>query len=74
VTRHVRGRLKGIHAEPGTILGPNDTLEYMVVIASDPAGVSVGFAQAGDIEAALAQPAPRSVAEHRLRRAAMRQP
>lgn len=64
--RYVRGLLCGIHAEPGTILGPNDTGELMVVVEDGPAGIAVGYAQAGDLEAALVQPEPRSIAEHRL--------
>jgi hypothetical protein len=65
--RYVRGLLRGLHAEPGTILGPNDTNEYMVVVEDTPDGVTVGYAQTGDLEAALTEPEPRSVAEHRLR-------
>lgn len=65
--RYVRGRLKGIHAPPGTILGPNDTKEYMVVIEDTNEGVTVGYVQTGDIEKALLEDAPRSVTEHALR-------
>ena len=67
--RYVRGRIAGLTAEPGTILGPNDTGEWMVVTDRDEHGVSVGYAQAGDLQAALAvalDTGPRSVAEHHV--------
>lgn len=65
--RYVSGTLRGVHAEPGTLLGPNDTKEFFVVIEDTDDGVTVGYAQKGDIEAALDQPEPRSVAEARMR-------
>lgn len=67
--RYPIGRLNGVHAEPGTILGPNDTKEYLVVIDQDDKGVTVGYVQKGDIEAAMEEDGPRSVAEYRLRNA-----
>lgn len=50
--------------EPGTILGPNDTKEYLVVLGD---GVSVTYATTDEIVAVAAVPEPRSVAEVRLR-------
>jgi hypothetical protein len=66
MARTVLGRLNGVHAEPGTLLGPNDVGEYMVVLADDERGVSVGWALTPDFDAAALVEAPRSVAEHRL--------
>lgn len=57
------GRLNGIHAEPGTILGPDDTGRYYVVQADD-TGVDIRFSTGED----LPGPVPRSLAEHRLLR------
>jgi hypothetical protein len=67
VKRYVMGHLRGSTAEPGTLIGPNDLGEFLVVIDRNDDGTSVGYAQSGDIEAALAAPEPRSVAEFRLR-------
>lgn len=58
-----RGRLNGVTADVGTILGPNDTGELMVVLAVDDGGVTVGYAQQGDVEAAAAAAEPRSLTE-----------
>lgn len=68
MSRYVRGVLKGVHAEPGTILGPNDTRELMVVVEDRPEGVAVGYAAQPEIRAALDAPEPRSVTEVALRR------
>lgn len=66
--RYVAGRLNGVHAEPGTILGPKDiTREYMVVLANDERGVTVGYATTDELAAAAGVESPRSVTEHRLR-------
>jgi hypothetical protein len=66
MARTVLGRLNGVHAEPGTLLGPNDVGEYMVVLADDERGVSVGWALTPDFDAAALVASPRSTAEHRL--------
>lgn len=67
--RYVRGVLRGVHAEPGTVLGPNDTRELMVVVEDRPEGAAVGYATAGEVRAAaLEVPEPRSLAEVALRR------
>lgn len=67
-TRYVKGVLKGVHAPVGTILGPNDTRELMVVLSDTPEGVAVGYATPSEIQAAIDAPAPRSVAEAAIRR------
>lgn len=66
MSRYVRGVLKGVHAEPGTILGPNDTRELMTVVEDRPEGVAVGYATADEIRAAIEAPEPRSVTEATL--------
>jgi hypothetical protein len=66
--RYAAGRLNGVFAEPGTIFGPNDTKEFMVVIEQDERGVVVGYAQEGDIEAAMEEDSPRSYAEYKIRK------
>lgn len=71
MTRYVAGRLNGIDAEPGTILGPKDiTREYMVVLDRDERGVILGYATADDLQAAADRDEPQSVAEIQLRRRA----
>lgn len=70
--RPVAGRLNGIHAPIGTILGPKDvTREYVVVIADDEEGVVVGFASTTEILAVMTGAAgdPRSVTEAEMVRA-----
>ncbi len=65
--RPVAGRLNGIHAEVGTILGPKQvTREYVVVIDNDERGIVVGYASAAEITAAANRDEPRSVTEARL--------
>jgi len=67
--RPIAGRLNGIDAEVGTILGPRGlTGEPLVVIDNDEAGVVVGYAQPAEMSAALlvALESPRSVTEHRM--------
>lgn len=68
--RHKRGRLNGVTAEVGTLLGPNAYKELLVVTGQDEAGVSVGLAHVDDIRAACEAPAPRSVTEVQVRRKA----
>lgn len=60
------GRLNGIHAEVGTILGPGTTSELLVVVDNDERGVKVSYCTVPDLEAA-AKMDPRSVTEHRHR-------
>lgn len=67
MSRYVRGVMKDVHAEPGTILGPNGLGELLVVVEDRPEGVALGFATAPEVAAALVAPEPRSVAEVRLR-------
>lgn len=48
------GRLNGITAEVGTILGPKEvTREYVVVTATDGQSVEVGYATEADLAAAV---------------------
>jgi hypothetical protein len=65
------GRLNGIHADPGTILGPKAvTREYVTVTGNDAQGLTLGYARADDLDAeavaAMAERGPRSVAEHHI--------
>lgn len=68
--RIVAGRINGIHAEPGTILGPKViTREYVVVLTNDERGVTVGYASTHELASIAATDHDvRSVAEHRLQR------
>lgn len=59
------GRLNGITAEVGTLLGPDAKGEILVVSAVDETGVLVSLATIPDIESAALQPEPRSIAEVR---------
>jgi hypothetical protein len=68
--RYARGRLNGVRAEIGTLLGPNAYRELLVVTGQDENGVSVGLAQMGDIRAACEAPTPRSLTEVQVRRKA----
>jgi len=68
------GRLNGIHAEIGTVLGPKAvTREYVVVTGNDEHGVTVGYASVDDLNdaaiEAMVERGPRSVAEAMLIRA-----
>lgn len=75
VARPVAGRLNGITAEPGTLLGPIWTGEVVVVIDQDDRGVILGYPTEPEMRA-LASREPRSVYEARvqtaMRRAAAR--
>ncbi len=62
------GRLNGIHAEVGTVLGPKEvTREFVVVIGNDERGVTVGYARREDVGGAaieaMIERGPQSVAE-----------
>lgn len=70
------GRLNGVHAEPGTILGPDMTNQWYVVQEDDAEGCTVRFATTHDFDAAPVETAsflslpvttgePRSVTEAR---------
>jgi hypothetical protein len=63
------GRLNGIHADPGTILGPDTAGQWLAVLDNDADGVSVRYATVGDLEAAT-QRDPQSIAEVNLRKGA----
>lgn len=68
--RPIAGRLNGIDAEPGTILGPRAvTREWLVVIDRDERGVILGYAQEGELAAAVLVANPRSVVEANWRAA-----
>jgi hypothetical protein len=60
------GRLNGIYAEQGTILGPDLAGQWFAVADNDPDGVTVRYATTDDMELAMARP-PQSVAEVALR-------
>jgi hypothetical protein len=66
------GRLNGIHAETGTVLGPKIvTREYVVVTGNDEHGLTVGYATQADLEAIIAPDHhPRSMTEFMIRRQA----
>jgi hypothetical protein len=67
VTRPSRGRLNGVHAEPGAILGPTDiTREYLVVLDNDDRGVTLGYPTPDETEDLRSQDSPRTVAEARV--------
>ncbi len=71
--RPVAGRLNGIHAEAGTIMGRRAlTLEPLVVIDNDEAGMVLGYATPAELSAALlvALESPRSRFEHIMARSA----
>ena len=68
--RPIAGRLNGIFAEPGTILGPKVvTREYVVAIGTDKRGTVVGYAMVHEIAEATRVDDPRSVVEARWRAA-----
>lgn len=58
------GRLNGVHADVGTVLGPKEvTREFVVVTGNDERGVTVGYATQADLDGILGRE-PRSVSEH----------
>lgn len=61
------GRLNGIFADPGTILGPDRAGQWFVAIRSDDRGSIVAFATATDMDTAAARE-PQSMAELKLTR------
>lgn len=70
MARHIVGRLNGIHAEPGTLVGPKDiTEEWLVVLENDDKECTFGYATPDELAAVgkrlLAGEPPRSVAEWR---------
>lgn len=69
--RHIAGRLRyATPPEPGTILGPNDTREDLVVLGHDGDRTLVGYATSEDLATAMRRSVlegnPRSVREHRM--------
>lgn len=69
--RFVAGRLRyPTPPEPGTILGPNETREDLVVLGQDGAATLVGYATTEDRAAAMRRAVlegnPRSAREHQM--------
>ncbi|MFI7608760.1 hypothetical protein ACIBTV_27120 [Micromonospora sp. NPDC049366] len=69
--RFVAGRLRyPTPPEPGAIVGPNTTSEYMVVLRQDGADTLVGFATTEDrvsaMRRAVIESDPRSLTEYRM--------
>lgn len=64
--RPVAGRLNGVHAEKGTLLGPNTMGETMVVIDNDEKGVICSYARYDEIIEAMKRP-PQSITEREMR-------
>lgn len=63
LSRVPAGRLNGISAPVGTVLGPKEvTREFVVVTAVDDLGVSVGYATQADLDAVLIRE-PQSLCE-----------
>lgn len=64
------GRLNGITAAPGTLLGPDAAGQWYVALRSDDQGVQVGYATTHDIDNAKARHAvggsPRSLPEFNI--------
>lgn len=65
--RALAGRLNGIDAPIGTIIGPKWTREPLAVIAVDEHGVDLGYATPAEMEAMAARDEVHSVFEHRYR-------
>jgi len=59
------GRLNGVHAEIGTILGPDLLGQWFTVTADDDAGCTVRYATSHDMLAARMRNDPQSMAELR---------
>ncbi len=72
MTTHVHaGRIDGVYAELGTVLGPKAvTREFVVATGTDEQGTEVGYARRDDLEEdalrAMAERGPRSVTEHEM--------
>lgn len=64
------GRLNGITAAPGTLLGPDAAGQWYVALRSDDQGVQVGYATTHDIDNAKARHgaggSPRSLPEFNI--------
>jgi hypothetical protein len=70
--RYVCGRARyAEQPEPGTIVGPNDTKEHLVVIGQDEDLTLFAYATVPDLQAArervIAGELPRSLAESKIR-------
>lgn len=71
--RPLAGRLNGIDAPIGTVVGPRWTREMLVVIGVDETGADLGYAQPAelaDMAERIAAGGVQSVTEHRYRVAA----
>ena len=70
MARPIAGRLRG-HYEPGTIVGPNTTREYLAALPADgrvaDGYTAFGYATVAEIDAANERSEPWSVAEAKLR-------
>lgn len=65
------GRVNGVHAELGTVLGPKVvTREFVVATGTDERGTTVGYATVQDVDpeaiAAMVERGPRSVTEFEM--------
>jgi len=65
------GRVNGVHAPVGTVLGPKVvTKEFVVVTGEDELGVTVGYARLDEVDAsaieAIIERGPNSVTEHQM--------
>lgn len=58
------GRLNGVWAEPGTVLGPDTSGRWFAVVEQDPAGVRVRYASRADLDAVHGP--PRSMTEREI--------
>ena len=65
------GRVNGVHAPIGTVLGPKAvTREFVTVTGNDDQGVTVGYTQEGEMDAValemIIDRGPASVTEHEM--------
>ena len=65
------GRVNGVHAPIGTVLGPKAvTREFVTVTGNDDQGVTVGYTQEGEMDAGaldmIIARGPASVTEHEM--------
>lgn len=72
MTAHIEaGRVNGVHAPVGTVLGPKViTREFVVVTGNDERGVTLGYAHPDEVDAAaieaIIERGPASVTEHEM--------
>lgn len=71
-SRYTLGTMKGIWAEPGTLLGPKDiTKEWLVSVETNDEGTVLGYATNDEIMEAISRVMVgdvRSVAEYKMRK------